>query len=127
MKIFGREPVYVLALVAILLKLGSGYGLGLSVTAQAAIMVVLSCAVAIGNAVVLKNGALAAAIVNLGQAIFVLIAAFGVEMSADTLTNWGMLIEAGVALFIHREVVAPVPSTQVEKSSPLEKKALPAS
>lgn len=123
MKIFGREPVYWLALIAIVLKLSSAYGLDVSVEEQAAVMTVLSLAVAVANAVVLKTGAVGACIVNLAQGALACFLAFGVEMSAETLALWGMGVEAVVALFIHREVTAPQGPLPVEQKSPINKPA----
>lgn len=117
MKIFGREPVFVLAFVAITLKLASAYGLDVSAEQQGAIMAVLSVAVGVVNAVVLKTGAVAGLLVNLGQAVVALFLAFGVEMSADTLALWGLLIEAAVALLLRPQVEPPVGQVRMETRS----------
>lgn len=119
MKIFGREPVYVLAFIAITLKVASAYGLDLSAEAQGAIMAVLSLAVAVVSAVVLKTGAVGAAILNLGQGVLALFLAFGAEMSAQDQVMWLGLLEAGVALWLHREVEAPVRAVPLEQKSAL--------
>jgi hypothetical protein len=65
MKIFGREPVYILAFIAVALKLASAYGLDVSDEMQGAIMAFLSLVVALVEAVVLKTGAVGAAVINL--------------------------------------------------------------
>ena len=120
MKIFGREPVIILAFVAVALKLSSAYGLEVSAEQQGAIMAVLSLVVAVINAVVLKTGAVAAAIVNLAQGVLALFLAFGLHMAAETQALWMLAVEGGVALLLHREVTAPVPAVRIEKSSPVE-------
>ncbi|WP_338683974.1 hypothetical protein QD712_25925 [Streptomyces acidiscabies] len=120
MKIFGREPVYILAFVAIVLKLASAYGLDVSAEQQGAIMAVLSLLVAVVNAIVLKTGAVAAAIVNLAQGVLALFLAFGLHLSADQQALWMGAVEAAVALVIRREVTAPVPVLRVEQSSPVK-------
>lgn len=120
MKIFGREPVYILAAISIVLKLSAAYGWDVSDKQQGAIMAFLSLIVAIINAIVLKTGAVGAAIVNLGQGAIALFMAFGLHMTADTQALWMLAIETFVALFIHREVTAPVPSTRLEQSSPVK-------
>ncbi|MGW1614430.1 hypothetical protein ACWCQZ_34315 [Streptomyces sp. NPDC002285] len=120
MKVFGREPVYLLAFVATGLKLGSAYGLDVSAEQQGAIMAVLSLLVALVNAVVLKTGAAAAAVVNLAQGALALFLAFGLELSADQQALWMAAVEAAVALVIRKEVTAPVPSLRVEQSSPVK-------
>ncbi|MFJ5973501.1 hypothetical protein [Streptomyces sp. NPDC093060] len=120
MKIFGREPVYILAFVAIALKLSAAYGLDVSAEQQGAIMAVLSLVVAVVNAIVLKTGAAAAAVVNLAQGVLALFLAFGLHLSADQQALWMGVVEAAVALVIRKEVTAPVPALRVEQSSPVK-------
>jgi len=117
MKIFGREPVYILAFIAIVLKLSAAYGVDVSDAEQGAIMAVLSLIVAVVSAVVLKTEAVAAAIVNLAQGVLALFLAFGLDMAAETQALWMLAVEGAVALLIHREVTAPVASLRVEQSS----------
>lgn len=117
MKIFGREPVALLAFIAVAIKLGAAYGWDVSAETQTAIMVFLSCLVAVVEAVVLKTGAAFAAIVNLAQAALVLFMHLGLEMSAEDQALWMLLVEGGVALFLRREVTAPVPALRIEQSS----------
>ncbi|MDX3637667.1 hypothetical protein PV728_47355 [Streptomyces europaeiscabiei] len=118
MKIFGREPVALLAFVAVALKLGSAYGWDVSAELQTAIMVALSCVVAVVEAVVLKTGAAFAAIVNLGQAGIALLLGLGLAMSAEQQALWMLLIEGAVALVVVRpQVTAPISSLRIEQSS----------
>lgn len=120
MKIFGREPVYILAFVAIVLKLSAAYGVDVSDTEQGAIMAFLSLVVAVVSAIVLKTGAAAAAIVNLAQGVLALFLAFGLNMAAETQALWMLAVEGAVALLIHREVTAPIPALRIEQSSPVK-------
>jgi hypothetical protein len=118
MKIFGREPVTILAFIAVALKLSSAYGLDVSAELQAAIMVFLSCVVAVAEAFVLKTGAAFAALVNVGHAAIALYLAFGLNMSAEQQANWMLVIEGLVALFIVRpQVTAPIAALRIEQSS----------
>jgi len=120
-KIFGREPVAILAFIAVALKLSSAYGWGVSAQQQAAIMVVLSCIVAVAEAFILKTGAAFAAIVNLGHAGIALFLAFGLNMSAEKQALWMLVIEGGVAFFVRREVTAPIAALRIEQSSPMDR------
>lgn len=117
MKWFGREPVAILAFIAVALKLSSAYGWDVSAEQQTLIMAVLSCVVALAEALVLKTGAAYAAIVNLAQAGLALFLGFGLEMSAEQQALWMLAVEGGVALLVRREVTAPVSSLRVEQSS----------
>lgn len=118
MRIFGREPVALLAFVAVVLKLGAAYGWNVSAELQTAIMVVLSCIVAVAEAVVLKNGAAFAALVNLGQAGIALFLGLGLHMSAEQQALWMLLIEGGLALAVVRpQVTAPISAMKLEQSS----------
>lgn len=124
MKVFGREPVTILAFIAVALKLGSAHGLDVSTELQAAIMVFLSCAVAVVEAFILKTGAAFAALVNLGHAAVALYLAFGLDMSAEQQANWMLAIEGLVALFIVRpQVTAPIAALRIEQSSPMARPA----
>lgn len=120
MKILGREPVYLLAFVAVALKLSAAYGLDVTAEQQAVIMAVLSGVVALAEAVVLRTGAAAAAIVNLAQACLALFLGFGLDLSAEQQALWMLLVEGAVALMLRREVTAPVPEVGIEQSSPIK-------
>ena len=121
MKVFGREPVAILAFIAAALKLSSAYGWDVSAERQAAIMVLLSCVVAVAEAFILKTGAAFAAIVNLGHAGIAIFLAFGLHMTAEQQALWMLAIEGGVAFFVRREVTAPVQLLRIEQSSPLDR------
>lgn len=120
MKVFGREPVYILAFIAIALKLSSAYSLDVTAEQQGAVMAVLSLIVAVVNAVVLKTGAAAAAVVNLAQGALALFLAFGLSLSADQQALWMAAVEAAVALVIRKEVTAPVSALRIEQKSPAD-------
>lgn len=118
MKIFGREPVYILAFIAVGLKLASAYGLDVSDELQGAIMAFLSLVVAFTEAVVLKNGAVGAAVINLAQGGLALFLAFGLDMSAEQQALWMLIVESAVALWLREKVTAPVAILPIEQRSP---------
>ncbi|MER6198033.1 hypothetical protein ABT234_11795 [Streptomyces sp. NPDC001586] len=124
MRIFGREPVYILAFIAVGLKLSSAYGLDVSDAQQGAIMAVLSLIVALATAVVLRTGAAAAAVVNLAQGALALFMAFGLHMAAEQQALWMAAVEGAVALFLRREVTAPVTALALEGKSVIRGEAL---
>lgn len=120
MKVFGREPVYILGAIAIALKLASAYGLNVSADQQALINTFLSCIVAVASAVVLKTGAAGAAILQLASAGLALFVGFGLDLSAEQQAGWMSFVAAVLAIVEHREVQAPVPALKVEQSSPVQ-------
>ncbi len=121
MKILGREPVLILGFVAVALKLAAAYGLNVTADQQAVIMAVLSGAVALIEAIVLRTGAAAAAVVNLAQACLALFLGFGLEMTAEQQALWMLVVEGAVAVFLRREVTAPVTALAIEQTSPLDR------
>ncbi|MBE4761757.1 hypothetical protein [Streptomyces caniscabiei] len=121
MRILGREPVYILAFVAVALKLSSAYGLEVTADQQAVIMAVLSGVVALVEAIVLRTGAAAAAVVNLAQACLALFLGFGLDMTAEQQALWMLAVEGAVAIFLRREVTAPVQVLSIEQTSPLDR------
>lgn len=117
MRVFGREPVAILAFIAVVLKLGSAYGLDLSTEQQTYIMAVLSAVVALIEALVLKTGAAFAAIMNLAQAALALFLGFGLEMPPETQALWLFAVEAVAAYFLRRDVTAPIALLPIEQKS----------
>ncbi|MCY0956220.1 hypothetical protein [Streptomyces sp. H27-H5] len=120
MRIFGREPVYILAVIAIALKLGAAYGLDVTETQQTLINTLLACAVALASAIVLKTGAAGAAILQLAQAALALFVGFGLDLTATEQAGWMSLVAAVLAVVEHREVEAPVGRLPIEQSSPVK-------
>jgi len=121
MKWFGREPVYWLAFVAVVIKLATAFGLNVSDTQQTLINAALAAAVGIVSAVVLKTGALAATVLQFAQAALALFVGFHFDLSAGTQAEIMATVAAGLALFLHEKVEAPVSSVPLEQRSGLEK------
>jgi hypothetical protein len=120
MKIFGREPVYLLAVAAIALKLAAAFGLNVSADQQAVINAVLAAAVGVASAIVLKTGAAGAAVLQFAQAALALFVGFGLDLSADQQSLIMSGVAAVLALVLHREVQAPVPTLPLEQRSPVK-------
>lgn len=118
MKIFGREPVLILAVVSIVLKLGAAYGLDVSETQQTLINTVLSCAVAVASAWVLRNGAVGAAIMQFSSALLALFVGFGLDMSSEAQAGWMSLVAAVLAVVERPQVTPPVVALPLEKKGP---------
>jgi hypothetical protein len=118
-RIFGREPVYILAVIAVALKLAAAYGINVSADQQTLINTFLSCVVAVASAVVLRNGAAGAAILQLASAGLALFVGFGLELSAEAQAGWMSLVAAVLAVVEHREVEAPVSRLPIEQKSPV--------
>ncbi|MFJ3278494.1 hypothetical protein [Streptomyces halstedii] len=123
MRIFGREPVVILAAIAVLLKLLAGYGAEVSETQQTLINTFLACAVAVASAVVLKDGALYAALLQLASAGLALFVGFGLHMTTEQQAGWMALVSAFLAVIERRDVTAPITKTRAETSSPLQRSA----
>ncbi|MGW2594740.1 hypothetical protein ACWCXC_31360 [Streptomyces sp. NPDC001515] len=119
MKIFGREPVTILGAIAVLLKLLAGYGVEVSETQQTLINTFLACAVAVASAVVLKTGAVYAALLQLASAGLALFVGFGLDMTATQQAGWMALVSAALVVIERPAVQAPLPSTPIEQSSPI--------
>ena len=119
MRIFGREPALILGFVAAIVKL-LGYQLDVSAGVQTAINAIAAGAVALILAVVAKNGAWAAAILQTAQAVMSLFVGLGLDWSADKQALWMAGIAAGLALFERTQITPPVGATPLEQSSPVK-------
>jgi hypothetical protein len=120
MKIFGREPVYLLGFIAALLQALSAFGVDISDGTQTAINAVSAAAVGVITAIVLKNGALAAMLVQFAQAVMALCVGLGLDWSADHQSKVMAAIAALITLWLRERVTAPVPETAIERSSPVK-------
>nr|WSZ21128.1 hypothetical protein OH837_49260 [Streptomyces canus] len=121
MKFLGREPVYILGFIAALLQALSAFGVDISANTQTLINAVSAAAVGLIIAVVLKNGALAAMLVQFAQAVMALCVGLGLDWSADHQSKVMAAIAALVTLWLREKVTAPVPQVGLEQSSPLDK------
>jgi low affinity Fe/Cu permease len=120
MKWFGREPVYILGFIAAFLQALSAFGVDISDGTQTAINAASAAAVGLITAVVLKNGALAAMLVQFAQAVMALCVGLGLDWSADHQSKVMAAIAALVTLWLRERVTAPVPAVGLEQSSPVK-------
>lgn len=120
MKIFGREPVYILGFIAALLQALSAFGVDISDGTQTAINAISAAAVGVITAIVLKNGALAAMLLQLAQAVMSLCVGLGLDWSADHQSKVMAAIAALVTLWLRERVTAPVPAVRLEQTSPVK-------
>ena len=120
MKWFGREPVYILGFIAALLQALSAFGVDISDGTQTAINAVSAAAVGVITAIVLKNGALAAMLVQFAQAVMSLCVGLGLDWSAADQSKVMAAVAAFVTLWLRERVTAPVPAVVIEQSSPIK-------
>lgn len=120
MKILGREPVYILGFIAAFLQALSAFGVDISADTQTAINAISAAAVGIITAIVLKNGALAAMLLQFAQAVMALCVGLGLDWSADHQSKVMAAIAAFVTLWLREKVTAPVPAVRLEQFSPVK-------
>lgn len=119
-KIFGREPALILGFIAAFVQSLFAFGVDVSPGVQTAINAIAAAVVAIVSAVVLRNGALGAALMQLATAGMALVVGLGLDWTTER-QGWVMaLVAAGIALFTRTQVTAPVPSVRLEETSPLK-------
>lgn len=122
MKIFGREPVYILGFLAAALQAVSAFGLDVSSETQTLINTLAAAAVAVISAIVLKNGAVGAAILNLAQAGMALFVGLGLDWSAEDQGKVMAAVAAILALWLREKVTAPISAVPLEQRSPVASK-----
>lgn len=122
-KIFGREPALILGFIAAAVQSLTAFGWTVSPGVQTAVNAIAAAVVAVISAIVLKTGALGAALMQFATAGMALVVGLGLDWSTER-QGWVMaLVAAGIALFTRTQVTAPVPVVALEESSPAERKA----
>ena len=114
-KIFGREPAAVLALVSVLVKLASAYVFHATVEQQATVNTVAACAVGLFIAIA-AHDSIGAAVFNLAQAGLAAAVGFGLRLDADHQAMWLSLVTVAIGLWSRTQVIAPVPAVAVTKA-----------
>lgn len=120
MKIFGREPALILGFIAAAVQSLAAFGWNVSPGVQTAVNAIAASVVAIISAIVLKNGALGASLMQLATAGMALVVGLGLDWSTER-QGWVMAaVAAGIALFTRTQVTPPVPTTRLEQTSPVK-------
>ncbi|MFJ9985263.1 hypothetical protein ACIQUD_14745 [Streptomyces globisporus] len=120
MRIFGREPVYILGFLAAALQALTAFGLDVTETQQTLVNAFAAAVVGVITAVVLKTGAPAAALLGFAQSGMALAVGFGLDWSTDMQGKVMAAVAALLALWLREKVTAPVPTTGLEQSSPVK-------
>ena len=111
-----REPALILGFIAAGVKL-LGYELNVSDGTQTAINAIAAGVVALLIAIIAKNGAWGAAILQTAQAVMSLFVGLGLDWSADRQALWMGSIAALLAVVERFIVTPPLASTRLEQSS----------
>src|SRR4051812_1158622 len=108
--LLGREPALLLGFVAAGVKL-LGYELDVSAGTQTAINAIAAGVVAVLIAVIAKNGAWDAALLQTAQAVMSLFVGLGLDWSADRQALWMGTIAALLAVVERFMVTPPLATT----------------
>lgn len=122
MVVLWREPALLLGFIAAGVKL-IGYEANVSAGTQTAINAIAAGVVAIIIAIVAKNGAWGAAILQTAQAVMALFVGLGLDWSADRQALWMAGIAAALAVVERFIVTPPLSTTNLEKSGPVKSAA----
>ena len=109
MKIFGREPAALLALVAVAIKLLAAFGVDLTTDQQAVLNAVAAAAVGLIVAVMAKD-ALAAPLYGFAQAGLALAIGFGLHWSAEQQAVVLSFVQVAIAMFMRTQITAKTPA-----------------
>jgi len=109
-KLFGREQVVYLGVIAAAAQVLMSYGFDVSRTFQAVATAIIVFVFAVGNAVVMHDGAVALAtgVLNAGFALF---AGLGLDWTTGHQAYIVGAVTALIALFTRQQVTNPIPGT----------------
>lgn len=105
-KLFGREQVVYLGVIAAVAQVLVAYNLDVSGTFQGVATAVVVFVFSVGNAVRMHDGAIALA-TGVFNAVVALVAALGLHMSPEHQSLWVGLITVLIAAFTRQNVVNP--------------------
>lgn len=108
-KLFGREQVVYLGVIAAVAQVAMSYGFDVDGRVQGWVTAAVVFVFAVGNAIKVHDGAIALA-TGVLTALWSLFAAFGLDMSAEQQTLWTGAVTLVLAFFTRQNVVNPVPA-----------------
>jgi hypothetical protein len=112
MRILGREPATVLALIAICVKLAAAFGWDASTDVQAWVNAVAAAAVGVLVAVLAHDG-IGAAVIGFAQAALALAVGLGLDWSSEKQAVVLTAVTIVVGMWDRTQVTAPVPAAAV--------------
>lgn len=118
MKIFGREPVLWLALVAGLVQLLSSFWLDLSGEQQGVLNALAVAVIGAVTAFAVAREKVAPALLGLVQAALAVGLAFGWDLSAQDQSTVMAFSAAVIGMFLRTQVTAPVSAAVADRSGP---------
>lgn len=108
MKIFGRDPVLWLALVAGVVQFVSAFLTPISIETQGVIAAFALAIVGVIQAVVVRDGSAVPAVTGLFKAAIALGLAFGLKLSPEQQAEIMFMVQAVLSLLVRPAVTAPI-------------------
>lgn len=110
MRIFGREPAVILALVATAIRLLGAFWIDLSTNQQSVLNALATAIMGFLIAKAVRRDSMLPAFIGIIQALLALAIGFGLDISAENQAVIMSFVGAASAMFIRTQVVAPVPA-----------------
>lgn len=108
MKIFGREPVLWLGLLAALVQFVSAFLFPISIETQGLIAAFSVAVVGVIQGVVVRDGSAVPAVTGLFKAGIALGLAFGLKWSPEQQVEVMLIVQSALALLVRPQVTAPI-------------------
>ena len=108
-KLFGREQVVYLGVIAAVAQVAMSYGLDVDRKWQGIATAIIVFVFAVGNAIKVHDGAIALA-TGVLNALFALFMAFGLDMAPERQTLWTGVVTLLIAFFTRQNVLNPIPA-----------------
>lgn len=108
MKLFGRDPVLWLSLLAAVVQFFSAFIVHVSMETQGVIAAFAVAIVGVIQAVVVRDGSAVPAITGLFKAGIALGLAFGLKWSPEQQMEVMLMVQAVLALMVRPQVIAPI-------------------